>query len=159
MKVAALAMLTLAIGLCAMPVRADTLMRVTVRESDGSPAAGVAVTVRQAVGDGATSPALVGAAATDSDGVVSFHFTGVQPSDVYRISADDRRRGRHAAAVVRALVGREAAAVLTLDAAEPVESKAGVEMLARCPPGWQLGQQTAQMGCHQRSSGSGRERS
>src|SRR5215468_2113771 len=110
MKVAALAMLTLAIGLCAMPVRADTLMRVTVRESDGSPAAGVAVTVRQAVGDGATSPALVGAAATDSDGVVSFHFTGVQPSDVYRISADDRRRGRHAAVVVSALDGREAAA-------------------------------------------------
>jgi hypothetical protein len=39
------------------------------------------------------------------------------------------------------------------------ETKAGVEMLARCPPGWQLQEQTAQAGCHQRSSGTGRERS
>ena len=39
------------------------------------------------------------------------------------------------------------------------ESKAGVEMLARCPPGWQLAQQTAQAGCHPRSSGTARERS
>jgi hypothetical protein len=39
------------------------------------------------------------------------------------------------------------------------ESKAGVEMLARCPPGWQLQEQTAQAGCRQRSSGTGRERS
>jgi hypothetical protein len=38
------------------------------------------------------------------------------------------------------------------------ESKAGVEMLARCPPGWQLAQQNAaQSSCHRRSVGTGRE--
>jgi len=159
MKVAAPAMLMLAIGLCAMPARADTVVRVTVRGPDGGPAAGIAVTVRQAAGYGATPPVLVGAAATDSNGAVSFHLAGVQPSDVYSISADDRRRGRHAAAVVIAIDGREAATVLTLDDPAPVETKAGVEMLARCPPGWQLAQQqTAQSSCH-RSGGTGRERS
>jgi len=159
MKVAALAMLILAIGLCAMPARADTLVRVTVRGSDGGPAAGVAVTVRQAAGYGAAPPALVGAAATDSDGTVSFHLAGVQSSDVYSIRADDRLRRRHAAAVVIAIDGREATAVLTLDDPVPVETKAGVEMLARCPPGWQVAQQqTAQASCH-RPSGTGRERS
>ena len=152
MKVAALAMLMLAIGLGAMPARADTLVRVTVRGPDGGPAVGVAVTVRQAA-------AMVGAAATDSDGTVSFHLAGVQPSDVYSISADDRPRGRHAAAVVIAGDGREAVAVLTLDDPAPAETKAGVEMLARCPPGWQLAQQQiAQASCH-RSGGTGRERS
>jgi hypothetical protein len=159
MKVAALVTLMLAIGLCAMPARADTLVRVTVRGPDGSPAGGVAVTLRQAAGYGAAPVALVGAAATDSDGAVSFHLAGVQPSDVYSISADDRLRGRHAAAVVIAIDGREAAAVLTLDDAVPAETKAGVEMLARCPPGWQVAQQQiAQASCH-RSSGTGRERS
>lgn len=155
MKVAAPAMLMLAIGLFAMPARADTLLRVTVRGPDGGSAAGVAVTVRQAAGDGA-APALVGAAATDSNGAVSFHFAGVQLSDIYSISADDRRHGRHAAAVVVAIDGREAAAVLTLDDPVPVESKAGVEMLARCPPGWQLAQQSARLGdaaCGQRTPG------
>ena len=37
------------------------------------------------------------------------------------------------------------------------ESKAGVEMLPRCPPGWQLAQQSGQTGaaaCHQRTPGS-----
>jgi hypothetical protein len=158
MKVAALAMLMLAIGLWAMPARADTLVRVIVRGSDGGPAAGVAVTVRQAAGYGAPPPALVGAAATDSDGTVSFHLAGVQSSDVYNISADDRLRRRHAAVVI-AIDGREATAVLTLDDPVPVETKAGVEMLARCPPGWQVAQQqTAQASCH-RPSGTGRERS
>jgi hypothetical protein len=39
------------------------------------------------------------------------------------------------------------------------ETKAGVEMLARCPPGWQLAQQqTAQATCH-RPGGNGREHS
>jgi hypothetical protein len=38
------------------------------------------------------------------------------------------------------------------------ETKAGVEMLARCPPGWQLAQQSAtQSSCHRRSVGTGRE--
>src|SRR5262245_12488407 len=81
MKVAAPAMLMLAIGLFSLPARADTLVRVTVRGPDGGPAAGVAVTVRQAAGDGAAPAMLVGAAATDSNGAVSFHFAGVQPSD------------------------------------------------------------------------------
>jgi len=159
MKVAAPAMLMLAIGLCAMPARADTLVRVTVRGPDGGPAAGVAVTVRQAAGYGAAPPALVGAAATDSNGAVSFHFAGAQPSDVYSISADDRPHGRHAAAVVTTIDGHEAAVILMLDDSVPFESKAGVEMLARCPPGWQLAQQQiAQSSCH-RSGGTGRERS
>src|SRR5262249_54219250 len=83
------------------------------------------------------------ARARDSDGTVSFHLGGVQPSDVYNISADDRPRGRHAAAVAIAFDGREATAILTLDDPVSNESKAGVEMLARCPPGWQTAQQQA----------------
>jgi hypothetical protein len=158
MKVAPLAMLTLIMGLCAVPARADTLVRVTVRGPDGSPAAGVPVTVRQVPGHGAPA-VLVGAAATDSDGTVSFHFAGVQPSDVYSVSADDRPRGRHAEAFAIAFDGREAAAVLTLDDAEPVESKAGVEMLARCPPGWRAAQQQAsRASCHP-AGGNAREHS
>ena len=156
--VLALAMLLLALGPLAAPAWADTLVRVTVRGPDGSPAAGVAVTVRQAAGHGAPA-VLVGAAATDSDGTVSFHLGGVQPSDVYNISADDRPRGRHAAAVAIAFDGREATAILTLDDPVSNESKAGVEMLARCPPGWQTAQQqAAQASCH-RSGGNGREHS
>ncbi len=288
-KVADLAMLTLAIGLCAMPVRADTLVRVTVRGPDGGPAAGVAVTVRQAAGYGRPSgdvepPAVVGAAATGSDGTVSLHLVGARRYDVYSIAADDRASGRQASTAVfagdshwpapiltlgdpapavnleRAAIGAAAAscdradyamhvqrlgaaiaqneaslaafenalagyaragevAAPTLDAARTQlaaarvqpsgsamaarvttlqhyvllrvladnlragleadragernlptlelcsnETKAGVELRARCPPGWQFAQQTAQANaaqssCRQRSGGTGRERS
>jgi hypothetical protein len=37
-------------------------------------------------------------------------------------------------------------------------TEAGVEMLARCPPGWESAQQNAaQSNCHRRSVGTGRE--
>jgi hypothetical protein len=284
MKVAALAVLMLAIGVFAMPARADTLVRVTVRGPDGAPAAGVAVTIRQAAGYGSGSgdiepPAVVGAATTGSDGTANIRLASVQSYDVYSVGADDKASGRHAATVVFAAESHAAASILTLgdpvpalnpervaagtaaascdqaayvthvqhvraaiaqketalaalesaitdyarasavaaptlDAArmqlaaarlQPAgsaaatrvatlqhyvllrvladnlragleadraserylpalemcsnETKAGVEMLARCPPGWQVAQQqTAQASCH-RSSGTGRERS
>ncbi len=288
-KVAGRAMLMLAIGIFAAPTWAETLVKVTVRGLDGTPVAGVAVTIRQAAGYAGLSPgdinppAVVGAGATGADGGVNLRLVGVQPYDVYSVSADHEASGRHASTAVfaadnhwpaptmtlgdpvpainleRTAAGAAAAscdeaaytthvlyireaiaqkeeslaalenaiahyarasvlAASTLDAARTQlaaarqqppgsataarvamlrhyvllrlladnlragleadragerslatlemcsnETKAGIEMLARCPPGWQLTQQTAQSNaaqssCHRRSIGSGRER-
>ena len=271
-------MLTVAVGVSATAVRADTLVKVTVLGPDGGPAAGVAVTIRQAAGYGSAAgdvepPAIVGAAATGGDGTVNLRLASVRPYDVYGIGADDKASGRHTSTAVFAGESRWPAPVLTLgnrvsainleriaageaaascdrtiymthvqnireaiaqqvrslatldnaiaqyarasgiaasqlDEAQQQpgvaaadraamlrhyrllrllaqnmragleadrvseqgiatldqcsnETKAGVEMLARCPPGWQLAQQSAQSNaaqssCHQRSTG-GRE--
>src|SRR5882672_9842754 len=100
-KISNLAMLMLAVGLLATPARADTLVKVTVRGSDGGPAAGVAVTIRQAAGYGTAAgdlepPAVVAAAATGSDGTVNLRLASVRPYDVYSVGADDKASGRRA---------------------------------------------------------------
>lgn len=281
-KIALLAMLMSAVAVLATAARADTLVKVTVRGPDGGPAAGVAVTIRQAAGYATAAgdvapPVVVGAGMTGSDGTVNLRLTGVRPYDVYSIGADDKAGDRHASTTVFAAETRWPAPVLTfgrqisaisiersaagaaaascdqsayaahvqniqgaiaqqvrsvatlenaiaqyagasglagldLDTARAQlaaaqqqpgaaavdraatlqhyvllrvlrdnirtgleadrvneqiiaslgscsnESKAGVEMLARCPPGWQLAQQNvAQSSCHQRSVGTGRE--
>lgn len=273
-KIVNLVMLMLAAGLLATPVRADTLVKVTVREPDGRPAAGVAVTIRQAAGYASAMgdvepPAIVAAAATGGDGTVNMRLANVRPFDVYSIGADDKPGGRHASTAVFAAESNWPTPVLTLGNRVPAfnlertaageaaascdrtsyvthvqniheaiaqqvgsvatlenavaqyaqaggiaasvldeaqqpgaaaadraatlrhyrllrllaqnmragleadraseqgiptleqcsnETKAGVEMLARCPPGWQLSQQNAaQSSCHRRSVGTGRE--
>jgi hypothetical protein len=118
-KVANLAVRVVAIGILAMPARADTLVRVTVREPDGGPSAGVAVTIRQMAGYGTGSgnvapPAVVGTAATGSDGTVSLRLGSDQPYDVYSIVADDQAGGRHASMAVFAGESRWPAPTLTL---------------------------------------------
>ena len=112
-------MLTVAVGVSATAVRADTLVKVTVLGPDGGPAAGVAVTIRQAAGYGSAAgdvepPAIVGAAATGGDGTVNLRLASVRPYDVYGIGADDKASGRHASAAVFAGESRWPAPVLTL---------------------------------------------
>jgi hypothetical protein len=67
-----------------------------------------------------------------------------------RVLADNNRTGLEADRVNEQIMA-------SLDQCSN-ETKAGVEMLARCPPGWQLARQNvAQSSCHQRSVGTGRE--
>jgi hypothetical protein len=118
-KIAVLAALTVATGLFATPMRADTLVKVTVLGPDGGPAAGVAVTIRQAAGYGGAAgnvepPATVAAATTGGDGTVDLRLAGVRPYDVYGIGADDKASGRHAATAVFAGESRWPAPTLTL---------------------------------------------
>jgi hypothetical protein len=139
-KIANIAMLMLAIGLLATPARADTLVKVTVREPDGGPAAGVAVTIRQAAGYGTAAgdvepPAVVAAAATGGDGTVNLRLATVRPYDVYSIGADDKASGRHASTAVFAGESRWPAPILTLDDRVPainLERTAAGEAAASC---------------------------
>jgi exonuclease VII small subunit len=117
-KISVLAVLTVA-GLFATPVRADTLVKVTVLAPDGGPAAGVAVTVRQAAGygiaaDNVEPPATVAAGATGGDGTVNLRLADVRPYDVYSIGADDEASDRIASTVVFAGETRWPAPVVTL---------------------------------------------
>ena len=118
-KIAVLATLTVASGLLAAPVLADTLVKVTVLGPDGGPVAGVGVTVRPAAGYGSAAgnvepPAVVAAAATGVDGTVNLRLAGVRAYDVYGISADDKASGRHASTAVFAGDSRWPAPTLTL---------------------------------------------
>src|SRR5262249_58772689 len=94
-QVLALAMLLLALGPLAAPAWADTLVRVTVRGPDGSPAAGVAVTVRQAAGHGAPA-VLGGAAAAGSGGTLRFSLCGGPPAHGHNIPPRGRPPARPA---------------------------------------------------------------
>ena len=123
-KIVNLVMLMLAVGLFATPARADTLVKVTVRGPDGGPAAGVAVTIRQAAGYASAAgdvepPAVVAAAATGGDGTVNLRLAGVRPYDVYSIGADDRASGRYASTAVFAGESRWPTPILTLDNQAP----------------------------------------
>lgn len=118
-KIAVLAMLMGAVALLATAARADTLVKVTVRGPDGGPAAGVAVTIRQAAGYGTAAgdvepPAVVGAGVTGGDGTVNLRLAGVRPYDVYSVVADDKAGGRHASTTVFAAETRWPTPVLTL---------------------------------------------
>src|SRR5215470_16070110 len=122
-KIAYPAALMLAIALTAAPARADTV-RVTVRAPDGRPAAGVAVTVRQAAGYATASgdvapPAIVGEAMTTGDGTASFHLADPRPFDVYSIGADDDASGRHASLALFAATSEWPAPTMTLGAPAP----------------------------------------
>ena len=118
-KIAVLAMLMGAVALLATAARADTLVKVTVRGPDGGPAAGVAVTIRQAAGYGTAagdveSPEVVGAGVTGGDGTVNLRLAGVRPYDVYSVVADDKAGGRHASTTVFAAETRWPTPILTL---------------------------------------------
>jgi hypothetical protein len=94
-------------------------VKVTVRGPDGAPAAGVAVTIRQAAGYGTAAgdvdpPAVVAGAATGNDGTVNLRLASVRPYDVYGIGADDQASGRHASTAVFAGESRWPTPILTL---------------------------------------------
>ena len=139
-KFAEFAVLILAVGLLATPARADTLVKVTVRGPDGNPAAGVAVTIRQAAGYATAAgdiepPAVVATAATGGDGTVNLRLASVRPFDVYSIGADDKASGRHASAAVFAAENHWPAPVLALGDRVPainLERIAAGEAAASC---------------------------
>jgi hypothetical protein len=119
-KVAKLALLVVAIGFVATPGRADTLVQVSVRASDGSPVRGATVTIKQAAGYAGGSPgainppAAVGAGSTDGDGIANLRLAAVQPNDVYSVSADHQASGRHASTAMFAADGHWPPLTLTL---------------------------------------------
>jgi hypothetical protein len=139
-KIVNLVMLMLAAGLLATPARADTLVKVTVRGPDGGPAAGVAVTIRQAAGYASAAgdvepPAVVAAAPTGGDGTVNLRLASVRPYDVYSIGADDRASGRYASTAVFAGESRWPTPILTLDNRAPainLERTGADEAAASC---------------------------
>jgi hypothetical protein len=139
-KIVHLAALMLAVGLLAAPARADTIVKVTVRRPDGVPAAGVAVTIRQAaaystaVGD-VEPPAVVAAAATGNDGAVNLRLAGTRSYDVYSVGADDKASGRQASTAVFAGESHWPAPILTLGDRVPainLERTAAGEAAASC---------------------------